>query len=126
MTKSNHLTLPTLLSVVCLTLGSGVVDSLANGALAQGSGEPAAAPAVSPLSPTAPPELIKPALPSEIQTPESVFRKLDVGKRGYVTLEDTKDLIGFADAFRAADSDGHGQLTVTQFRKAWSIYQSKK
>lgn len=86
---------------------------------------PVGPPAVSPLSPTAPPELIKPALPSELRTAESVFRKLDVGKRGYVTLDDTKDLIGFEKAFRSVDTAGSGRLNPKQFRKAWAIYRKK-
>lgn len=94
--------------------------------LAQGAGAPTGPPVVSPLSPTAPPELVKPALPSEFKRAESVFKKLDVANRGYVTLDDTKDLIGFEEAFKAADTKGSGQLTLAQFKKAWSIYTEKQ
>ncbi len=96
-------------------------------AWAQGSGAPVGPPAVSPLSPTAPPELVKPAVPpSEINNADAVFRKLDAGKRGYVTPDDTKDLIGFEEAFKAADAQRSGRLTRTQFRKAWDIYRARK
>jgi hypothetical protein len=42
------------------------------------------------------------------------------------TPEDTKDLIGFDDAFRAADTRRSGRLTLTQFKKAWAIYKEKQ
>lgn len=81
----------------------------------------------SPTPPTTPPELFKPDLPpSEVNNADAVFRKLDVAKRGYVTLEDTRDLLGFEEAFRAVDTAGNGRLTPAQFRKAWSIYKSKQ
>lgn len=106
------------------------IAASAGNALAQGTGTPtgpASGSPLSPLAPTAPPEIIKPGVPpSEVNNPEAIFRKLDVGKRGYVTLAETKDLIGFADAFRAADSQGSGQLTLAQFKKAWAIYKAKK
>ena len=94
---------------------------------AQGSGAPVGPPAISPLSPTAPPELVRPAVaPSESNNAAAVFRNLDAGKRGYVTPEDTKDLIGFEGAFKAADTQRSGRLTLTQFKKAWAIYKEKK
>lgn len=81
----------------------------------------------SPSAPATPPELFRPDLPpSEINNADAVFRKLDVAKRGYVTLEDTTDLLGFEQAFRAVDSAGSGKLTPAQFRKAWSIYKSRQ
>lgn len=82
--------------------------------------------AISPTPPAAPPELVKPVLPSELQRAESVFRKLDVAQRGYVTLDDTKDLIGFEAAFRSADGTDSGKLSLAQFRKAWANYTAKK
>lgn len=113
--------------VALAALAPGLVGGGMGIGWAQGSGAPVGPPAVSPLSPTAPPELVKPAVaPSEINNAEAVFRKLDAGKRGYVTPEDTKDLIGFEDAFRAADTQRSGRLTLTQFKKAWAIYKEKK
>jgi len=113
------------LAALALALGTGALS--VHEAWAQGSGAPVGPPAVSPSSPTAPPELVKPAVPpSEINNADAVFRKLDAGKRGYVTLEDTKDLIGFEDAFKAVDTQRSGKLTLTQFKKAWAIYKAKK
>ena len=43
-----------------------------------------------------------------------------------MTLDDAKDLIGFEEAFRSVDTKGSGQLTLAQFKKAWSIYTEKK
>lgn len=126
MKKTSHLPHPKLLWAMLALLGP-LAASAADGGLGQvPDAPPVGAPAVSPLSPTAPPELVKPALPSELQTAESVFRKLDVGKRGYVTLDDTKDLIGFEKAFRSVDKAGSGRLNPMQFRKAWAIYKMKQ
>lgn len=81
-------------------------------------------PVASPLPATTPPEIIKPALPSDLLSADAVFDELDTGRRGYVTRADTKDLLGFGDAFRAADSRRSGKLTRAQFRKAWAIYKA--
>ena len=111
------------LAALALALAYGEISM----SWAQGGGAPVGPLTVSPLSPTAPPELVKPAVPpSEINNAEAVFRKLDVGKRAYVTREDTKDLLGFDDAFRAADTQRSGKLTLTQFKKAWAIYKENK
>ncbi len=115
-----------LFALAALVLALGDV-ALGDEAWAQGSGAPVGPPVVSPLSPTAPPELVKPAVPpSEINNADAVFSKLDAGKRGYVTPEDSKDLIGFEDAFKAVDTQRSGKLTLTQFKKAWAIYKAKK
>lgn len=90
------------------------------------SDSPLEPPAISPLSPTAPPELVKPALPSDFTRAESVFRQLDVNRRGYVTLEDTRNLLGFDTYFNAVDTEGTGKLTLKQFRKAWQLYINRK
>lgn len=83
-------------------------------------------PAASPLPPTTPPEIIKPVLPGDLKSADAVFDKLDIGHRGYLTPEDTKDLLGFGEAFKAVDSQGSGKLTRAQFRKAWAIYKAGK
>ena len=82
--------------------------------------------AASPLPATTPPEIIKPALPSDLKSADAVFDELDVGRRGYVTRHDTTDLLGFGDAFRAVDRQRSGKLTRAQFRKAWAIYKLPK
>ena len=111
---------------VLLAPGLSTAGSVGRDALAQGAGVPTGPPVVSPASPTALPEIVKPVLPREFENPDAVFRNLDVAKRGYVTFDDTKDLIGFEDAFRKVDTKGSGQLTQPQFSKAWSIYKAKK
>lgn len=94
---------------------------------AQPEGAPdAGKPAVSPLPATMPPEIIKPVPLSELKSADAVFNKLDPGRRGYVTRQQTKDLIGFGDAFRAVDTKGSGKLTRPQFRQAWGIYRAGK
>lgn len=87
------------------------------------AGAPTGAPSESPLPSTVPPEIVKPVAPKNLESAESVFRALDINKRGYVTRDETKDLLGFEDAFRAVDKRNSGRLTLEQFRKAWSIYK---
>lgn len=87
------------------------------------AGAPTSAPSESPLPSTVPPEIVKPVPPKSLESAESVFRELDINKRGYVTRDETKDLLGFEDAFRAVDKRNSGRLTLEQFRKAWSIYK---
>lgn len=81
-------------------------------------------PAASPLPATTPPEIIKPVPLKELKNADAVFNELDLAGRGYVTRQDTKELIGFGEAFRAVDSKGSGRLTREQFRKAWALYNS--
>jgi len=121
-----------LIPVVALMLGYGSAESGTAQELTQKPETPKPAqepaqPPGSPLPPATPPELFKPDLPpSELNDADAVFRKLDVAKQGYITLEDVKDLLGFEEAFRAVDTKGSGRLTQAQFRKAWSIYKSKQ
>ncbi|HSG22039.1 MAG TPA: hypothetical protein VLA64_03685 [Azonexus sp.] len=81
-------------------------------------------PVASPLPSTTPPEIIKPAQPSALKDADAVFNELDLSRRGYVTLQETKDLIGFGEAFRAVDTKGSGKLTRAQFHTAWAPYKS--
>ncbi|WP_157651249.1 EF-hand domain-containing protein [Dechloromonas denitrificans] len=76
------------------------------------------------LSATTPPEIVKPVPLSELKNADAVFNELDLAGRGYVTREDTKELIGFGEAFLAVDAKGSGKLTREQFRKAWALYKS--
>ena len=80
--------------------------------------------AASPLPATTPPEIIKPVPLKELKNADAVFNELDLAGRGYVTRRDTKELIGFGEAFTAVDSKGSGRLTRAQFRKAWALYNS--
>lgn len=60
--------------------------------------------------------------PNRAELPASAFGKLDTGKRGYVTLEDTRQLQGFETAFREGDQNGDGRLNMSEFNTAWGIY----
>lgn len=126
MKKTTYFPHRKLLWPTLVLLVAPALSAAASEALAQGAGAPTGPPVVSPDSPTAPPEIVKPVLPSEFDEPDKVFKRIDADKRGYVTLDETKDLIGFKDAFQAVDSNGSGKLTPAQFRKAWAIYKTKK
>jgi hypothetical protein len=102
---------------------------LATAAATLGAGDDeddARIPPASPLPATTPPEVYKPASPDELANADKVFDKLDADRRGYVTREDTKDLLGFEDVFIDIDKADSGKLTREQFRKAWAIYRSKR
>jgi len=91
---------------------------------AQGGTPGAGQPGTSPLPSTTPREIIKPAQMSELMSADAVFNELDLSRRGYVTRQETKDLIGFDEAFRAVDTKGSGKLTRAQFRTAWALYKA--
>lgn len=74
----------------------------------------------------APPEIVKPVIPSKSEMAESAFKKLDATGKGYVTMEDTRGLDGFDRAFRVADSGHTGKLDFRQFKKAWAEYSGYK
>lgn len=107
---------------LALTAAALVVTIGINGA--QGGTPGAEQPVVSPLPSTTPPEIIKPARMSEPMSADAVFNELDLSRRGYVTRQETRDLIGFDEAFRAVDTKGRGKLTRAQFRKAWALYKA--
>jgi hypothetical protein len=60
--------------------------------------------------------------PSRAELPGSAFTKLDAASRGYVTLEDVRQLDGFESAFRQADQNGDGRLNASEFNSAWGTY----
>jgi hypothetical protein len=60
--------------------------------------------------------------PSRAELPGSAFTKLDAGNRGYITLDDVRQLEGFESAFRQADQNGDGRLNASEFNSAWAIY----
>lgn len=95
-----------------------------NGAL--GQTQQGGMPGAGKTGPSPLPEIVKPVLPSDLKSADAVFDELDAGGRGYVTREDTKDLLGFGEAFRAVDRQGSGKLTRAQFRKAWALYKAGK
>ena len=60
--------------------------------------------------------------PNRAELAGSAFTKLDAGNRGYLTLEDVRQLDGFDHAFRQADGNRDGRLDATEFKAAWSAY----
>jgi hypothetical protein len=90
-------------------------------ALADEPGQ-AAAPPPPAADRLAAPEVVKPVIPSKAELADSAFQKLDATRKGYVTMEDTKGLDGFDQAFREADADHTGKLDFGQFKKAWAQY----
>ena len=91
---------------------------------ARGADAPAAppGPAKPAADPLSPPEIVKPVIPGKAEMAESAFKKLDPTGKGYVTIEDTKGLDGFDQAFSTADPDHTGKLDFPRFKKAWSQY----
>lgn len=80
-----------------------------------------AAPDIAEPEPTDP--AILPAMvPGKMETADSAFAKLDTGKKGYLTTEDTEVMDGFDDAFKAADADRNDQLTPEEFIRGWESY----
>jgi hypothetical protein len=60
--------------------------------------------------------------PNRAELAGSAFTKLDAGNRGYLTLEDVRQLEGFESAFRQADANGDGRLNPSEFNSAWGAY----
>ena len=60
--------------------------------------------------------------PNRAELPGSAFTKLDAGNRGYVTLDDVRQLEGFESAFRQADQNRDGRLNAAEFNTAWGVY----
>jgi hypothetical protein len=60
--------------------------------------------------------------PNRAELPGSAFTKLDVGSKGYVTMEDVRQLDGFDSAFRQADQNGDGRLNASEFNSAWGAF----
>jgi hypothetical protein len=60
--------------------------------------------------------------PNRAELPGSAFTKLDAGNKGFVTLEDVRQLDGFDGAFRQSDQNRDGRLNASEFNAAWGIY----
>ena len=71
-----------------------------------------------PADPTVLPVMV----PGKMETADSAFAKLDTGKKGYLTTEDTEVLEDFGEAFKAADSDQNDKLNPTEFIHSWESY----
>ena len=61
-------------------------------------------------------------VPSKQETAESVFAKLDNGKKGYISLADVTVLPGFDRVFQSSDSNHDGKLSLKEFKLAWPAY----
>jgi hypothetical protein len=61
-------------------------------------------------------------VPSKLETSESVFAKLDAGKKGYISMADVSVLSGFDKIFPKADVDHDGKLSLKEFKEAWATY----
>jgi hypothetical protein len=60
--------------------------------------------------------------PNRAELASSAFTKLDAASRGYLTIEDVRQLNGFESAFRQADRDGDGRLNASEFNAAWGAF----
>ena len=60
--------------------------------------------------------------PGRAEQSSSAFAKLDAQNRGYVTMEDARQLDGFDAQFKLADRNGDGRLDASEFNSAWSAY----
>jgi len=61
-------------------------------------------------------------VPARDETAKAAFTKLDVGQRGFVTIEDVAALDGFGAAFSRADQNRDGRLNASEFDMAWGLY----
>jgi EF hand domain-containing protein len=99
--------------VLAVLLLSGVIGLCGAVAAAGDAGEATIPAAV---------ESSRPVPPNKAELADSAFKKLDAGGKGYVTLDDVKDLPNFDKAFEVADANHDGKLTPAEFKKAWAIY----
>jgi|GEM_PF-1585643 len=61
-------------------------------------------------------------VPSKQEHAESVFAKLDNGKKGYISMADVTVLPGFDRVFQNSDGDHDGKLSLKEFKSAWPAY----
>ena len=63
---------------------------------------------------------------SKTDSPDVVYKSIDVNNRGYVLRTETERISGFGDAFDKADKNHSGRLTREEFNSAWTEYKSIK
>jgi len=61
---------------------------------------------------------------TKTDSPDVVYKSIDVNNRGYVTRTETERITGFGDAFDKADKNHSGRLTREEFNSAWTQYKS--
>ena len=61
---------------------------------------------------------------SKTDSPDVVYKSIDVNNRGYVLRTETERIQGFGDAFDKADKNHSGRLTREEFNSAWTEYKS--
>jgi hypothetical protein len=59
-------------------------------------------------------------------SPDVVYKSIDVNNRGYVLRTEIPRITGFEDAFDKADKNHSGRLTREEFNSAWAEYKSAK
>lgn len=112
----------TPIACACVAVAA-FVAAVSGIAAAQGGANPAAAGAAAAAQPAAAPmPLPHGIVPNRAELPMSAFNKLDTDSKGYVTLDDVRQLDGFASAFAQADQNRDGRLNASEFNSAWAIY----
>ncbi|TMH64887.1 MAG: hypothetical protein E6H55_03445 [Betaproteobacteria bacterium] len=61
---------------------------------------------------------------SKSDSPDVVYKSIDINNRGYVLRSETERISGFGDAFDKADKEHRGRLTREEFNSAWTEYKS--
>lgn len=103
------------LSNMVAASGFSMVATMAASMVAYGATD------VAPTESTDPAELPT-MVPSKQENADSAFAKLDIGKKGYLTLPDTKVLSGFERVFQTTDTDHNNRLTPEEFIPGWEAY----
>jgi hypothetical protein len=128
MTNSSKQT-SALLAAILLSAGIGCVGVAVAADTPAAAAPPAstsAQPATNAAKPMAPAMETKATAPSKAESPDTAFKKLDAGTKGYVTKDDAKSLSGFEKAFQDNDANHDGKLSADEFKKAWSEFSGNK
>ena len=94
-----------LLATILLFAGIGVAVAADTPAASAPPAATTAQPATAAGKPMAPAMENRVAAPSKAESPDTAFRKLDAGGKGFVTKDDAKALSGFEKAFQDNDAN---------------------
>jgi hypothetical protein len=61
---------------------------------------------------------------TKTDSPDVVYKSIDINNRGYVLRTETERISGFGDAFDKADKNHSGRLTREEFNSAWMEYKT--